>query len=70
MYGQWRLLLGQTLLENASRVCRAVADGAAVLPRRQSWRVDLAALPTVARQQLGQTEAKPMANRYRSNLFN
>jgi hypothetical protein len=34
MYRQWRLLLGQTLLENASKVCRAMADGATAFPRR------------------------------------
>jgi hypothetical protein len=63
MYRQWRLLLGQTLLENASKVCRAMADGATAFPRRQTWRigllrrkswcVGLAMLSTRARQQLG-----------------
>ena len=63
-----RLLLGQVLLEKASRCCSAVPDGpstchaasrgASALPRRSPWRVSLVAPSSVARQKLVQSRSK------------
>jgi hypothetical protein len=72
-----RLLLGQVLLEKASRCCRAVPDGASAcraashgalaLPRRDLWRVNLDALHGAAE---AGTEPQQMSNYKAPFLFN
>jgi len=68
-----RLLLGQVLLEKASRCCRAVPDGASALPHREPWCVSLDAPFSVARQKLVQSHSKWVTTRRRffltKNIF-